>query len=308
MIKAVKHFAPLRQGYFKGLYFEAHGTSGRPVILLHGLGATSYSWRHIVPAISQHARIYVFDLKGHGKSEKPDDLRYSLHDQADLILQFIHHFDLRHLTIIGHSLGGGIALLASIRLIDEGERRLASLVLIDSIAFPQKKPFLFKILRLPKVATLLLSTLPAKLWVWLVLATAYYDKALITRGMINEYSQNLKDRAGMHALIQVANQLIPNDLDALIKRYRDIDVPTLILWGKQDRILTPAIGIMLNTQIFRSTLFIIENCGHIPHEEQPSIAIAQILSFIGSSLEKEHRERTRAANNRDLAHRVRFPK
>src|SRR6266508_3854539 len=79
--------------------------SGDPIIALHGLGATLYSWRNLVDKFPNH-QLILLDLKGAGDSPKPHDRHYSIEDQANLILQFIRQNDLKNLTLMGNSYGG----------------------------------------------------------------------------------------------------------------------------------------------------------------------------------------------------------
>src|SRR5918996_950632 len=85
------------------LHFEVYG-SGDPILAVHGLGASVYTWRNLKGRLPDH-KLILIDLKGHGKSPKPHDTQYSIPDQAELVLQFIHEQDLKNLTLIGNSYG-----------------------------------------------------------------------------------------------------------------------------------------------------------------------------------------------------------
>src|SRR5260370_36733058 len=108
--------------------------AGRRVVALHGFHATLASCRRLMPLLPDRA-LWLFDLKGHGASPCPADGKYTVRDQADLVLARILEEDLRELTLVGHSFGGGVALLVAIALVKEGNR-LTRLVLVDSLAFP----------------------------------------------------------------------------------------------------------------------------------------------------------------------------
>jgi pimeloyl-ACP methyl ester carboxylesterase len=135
---AMEDLHPLDQA---SLYYETHGT-GDPILFLHGFGANIYAWRHIVAPLSKHYQLILVDLKGFDASPKPDDKKYSISDQADLISQFIVKHNLKNLTIVGHSFGGGVALLTAIQLSENGSNRLSALILIDSIAYKHPSPYL----------------------------------------------------------------------------------------------------------------------------------------------------------------------
>ena len=96
------------------LHYKETGR-GDPILLLHGLGASSYAWRYVTPELAKNHRVIALDLKGFGLSDKPKDDKYSLFDQAELVDQFIQKHKLRRLTLVGHSFGGGIALALAIK-------------------------------------------------------------------------------------------------------------------------------------------------------------------------------------------------
>src|SRR4051812_7783862 len=78
------------------LHYEEHGT-GSPILLLHGFGANTYTWRYIAPALARNHTVIAVDLKGFGQSDKPFDERYSALDQAELLTELILDRDLHHL-------------------------------------------------------------------------------------------------------------------------------------------------------------------------------------------------------------------
>ena len=85
-----------------------------PLLLIHGFGASTYTWRHIAPELARTHRVIAVDLKGFGQSDKPFDSRYSVFDQAELLAELIEEKDLHNLTLVGHSFGGGIALMLAL--------------------------------------------------------------------------------------------------------------------------------------------------------------------------------------------------
>src|SRR5712691_12643585 len=125
------------------LYDEVHG-QGKPLLCIHGLGASLYSWRESVKAgspLTAKYKVITIDLKGCGKSPKPYDNLYSSQDHADLLYKFIIDQDLRDLSLIGNSFGGGLSLLLTEMLMDRGElARLKSLILIDTATYKEYVP------------------------------------------------------------------------------------------------------------------------------------------------------------------------
>ncbi len=119
-------------------YYEAG--QGPPIILLHGFGGCSYSWRFLAPELALDHRVFTIDLKGYGLSDKPEDGNYAVSDQADMVAAFIRSQNLHDLVIMGHSMGGGVTLMTYLKVREDQPARVKSLVLIDSAGYPQKMP------------------------------------------------------------------------------------------------------------------------------------------------------------------------
>jgi pimeloyl-ACP methyl ester carboxylesterase len=261
------------------LHCESIG-SGDPIIALHGLGGTLYSWHKLRDRFPNH-QLILLDLKGAGDSPKPHDKHYSIRDQAALILKFIHDNDLKNLTLMGNSYGGAVSLVLAIELCKDKEkpRRLASLILIDSGGSDQDLPSHLTILRTPLVGWLALHLLSPRAQVRKVLHDLYYDRKKITDDQIEAYAKGIASPGGRYALLQTAKQAIPKDIKEIIKQYKTISVPTLIVWGLDDRIIPIRTGEMIHGEIGGSTLELVVDCGHVPQEEQPEETMRYITQF-----------------------------
>jgi pimeloyl-ACP methyl ester carboxylesterase len=263
----------------QGLHVVRQG-NGKPAIMLHGYGTTQFTWRNLVPVLSAQRELWLVDLKGHGRSACPLDGKYALQDQVELIYRLIVENDLRQLTLIGHSMGGGVALLVALKLVADGENRLSSLVLIDGIAFPQRLPLFIRLAAWPLLGPMVLACVPVKLLVRMVLMTAFFDRRKIERQAIDAYAVNLRSHEHRRALIDTAKRLVPEDLKHEIRQYSSITVPTLIIWGKQDRVVPPSVSARLNTVLANSHYMVVENCGHMPQEERPEAILEPIAKFL----------------------------
>lgn len=271
------------------LYYQEQG-KGPPVLLLHGFGASTFTWRHVIPELAQTHRVIAVDLKGFGQSDKPFDERYSVLDQAELLAQLIEDKDLRDLTIVGHSFGGGVALRLALDANDRLGGRIVRLVLLDSIAYPQQIPVFFRLLDMPLVSQVGVRMVPPSVQTRVALQIAYHDDSKIDPEQVEIYAAPLKTAAGKHAIVQSARQIVPEDIDTLPERYKTITLPTLILWCDHDRIVPLEVGIKLRRTLPNSTLKLVEECGHMPQEEQPESTLDLIQSFLGGpSLSKTER-------------------
>lgn len=261
------------------LHKEVYG-SGDPILCLHGMGASTFTWRHFIAPFSQNNQLILVDFKGCGKSPKPRDAHYSIQEHADSIYQIIIEENLTNLTLIGNSLGGAVSLILAIRLCEQEPRRLAKLILIDSGGDKRFLPIHINLMK-GFLGTPIMYLSPSKLAAKMVLRYCYYDKEKTTREQVAAYAEPLAAAGGRHALLQTARQCIPANADELAAGLNTITVPTLILWGRNDEVMPLEVGELLRQAIPNSTLEVIEQCGHIPQEEKPEETIALISKFLG---------------------------
>ena len=262
------------------LFYEEKG-QGSPILLVHGFGASTYTWRNIAPALAQDHRVMAVDLKGFGQSDKPFDERYSVFDQAELLKQLIIDNDLRDLTLVGHSYGGGVVLVLAL---DEDPRlkgRFTKLVLLDTIAYPQDIPVFFRMLDMPFVSHVGVRMVPPAVQARIALRIAYLDNSKIEDEEVEMYAAPLRTAAGKHAIIHSARQIMPEGLEEISERYSSIQLPTLIGWCDHDRIVPLDVGIKLRRTLPNAQLKIVEGCGHMPQEEQPDATLSLIRDFLG---------------------------
>ena len=209
MVDAVK-YQPVGAGEDVVKLAVHESGKGPPIVLLHGLGASSYTWHKIAPALARTNRVIAIDLKGFGESDKPLDQHYSIFDQAKLVDDFITRRKLRGVTLIGHSFGGGVALAVALNQMDAGKHQIDKLVLIDSVAYRQPLPFFFQVLRTPIIGELGMTLIPPEVQMSRALSIAYYDSGKVTAETVNQYASALHTEGGRHALFHTINSLDPD--------------------------------------------------------------------------------------------------
>jgi pimeloyl-ACP methyl ester carboxylesterase len=261
------------------LYHERHGR-GRPVIALHGYGETLDTWHHLVGPIGAQDELHLFDLKGHGRSPKPRDGKYAAADQAELLHDFIRRENLKRITLIGHSMGGGIALVLAARLIADRPDKLASLVLVASVSYPQPIAALARVIGVRALGEAVLSALPSDLIVRMVLRGAYYDPAKIGEDEIATYKINLADRESIHAIVSIAPHIVPPRIEPALAAIDAARVPVLLIWGRQDHFVPLSFGKRLRARLARSRLWVLNRCGHLPHYEFPERVAPAVAAFL----------------------------
>ncbi|MGD2071753.1 MAG: alpha/beta hydrolase [Gemmatimonadota bacterium] len=267
------------------LHVELRG-HGPPIVLLHGFGATSYTWRHWLPALAERHTAVLVDLKGFGRAPKPDDGRYGPGEQAELVVRMMVRQDLSRATVVGHSLGGAVALLVALRLRDQGEeRRIARLVSVAGAAYPQPIPRFVSLARRRWLARAVLRAVPKRWLIRTVLEDVVHDPASMTEDQVRAYAEPLATRGGRRAMLQAARQIVPENVEAWTRRFPELDLPTLLLWGNDDRVVPPWVGRRLAADLPCSRLIVLPDCGHIPQEERPTESLEALLGFLGGTRE-----------------------
>ncbi len=272
------------------LAVETHGPppseAAETFLLLHGYGGSAFTWRYWATPLARRGHVVLVDMKGYGAAPKPDDDAYGPHDQAELVHRLIVQRDLRNLTVIGHSLGGGVALLLALRLLAEPRPRLARLALIAGAAYEQKFPPFVALAHRPRLASLLLRVLGARRVVRMVLRSIVHDPDTVTRGQVEGYADPMTTPAARRALIRSALRILPDDLDVVVKRYPSIDVPTLLLWGREDRVVPLWVGERLAATLPHAHLAVLDECGHLPPEERPEESLEVLERFLDETAER----------------------
>ncbi len=253
---------------------------GRPILLLHGLGTSSFTWASIMPGLARSHRVIALDLRGFGASDKPMDTHYRIADQADAVRAFIEQENLRDLTIIGHSFGGGITLALALSMNGQPRSRLRDIVLIDTVAYRQPIPIFFRIAKLPVIGDLGMSVIPPELQAEQGLRMAYYDRSKISQQAIAEYAAPLYSPEARHAFVETVSNILPPDIDEVSERYKALKMPTKIMWCEEDKIIPVALGIRLHENIPGADLTVLKTCGHLPQEERPVETLGAIEGFI----------------------------
>jgi pimeloyl-ACP methyl ester carboxylesterase len=253
---------------------------GRPILLLHGFATSSYTWHAIIPELSKNHRVIAIDLRGFGASDKPIDDHYSIQDQTEAVQAFVEQENLRDLTVIGHSFGGGIALVMALNAEQQRKPRIRNIVLIDSLAYRQPMPIFFRLLQIPMVGDLGMTLVPPEIQAGQGLRLAYYDPDKISGQDVAEYANTLYSPAAKHALTKTIEQLVPENIDEIASRYKTIKMPALIVWCQQDKVVPVVLGLRLHEEMRSSELALFSQCGHMPQEEKPEDTLAAIQAFL----------------------------
>jgi pimeloyl-ACP methyl ester carboxylesterase len=265
-----------------GTTVRLHATetgTGSPLLLLHGMGGSSYSFRHIVGPLSQSHRVITLDLKGFGQSEKPFDAAYRPIDQAELVAAFLRQRRLSGVTLAGHSFGGAVAMLTTLLVNRSEPWRIKRLVLMNTPAFAQPLPRAQRFLTLPVIPYVALAVVPPLLNTRAALDVGRRAAPRSTDTDAIAYAEPLYDAAGRHALIATTRAVTDPESLAFVPYYGTIRQPTLLIWCRNDPTVPLANGERLAKTLPHARLSVIEQCQHMPPEEHPVATHTLIRAF-----------------------------
>ncbi len=272
------------QGVFDQIYVERVGTVGPPIVMIHGFGGNGCTWSPWVDDLASDHQLHLIDVKGFGNAPRPRDGRYSPLDLARPVTEYIRNEGLKHLTLVGHSLGGAIALIVGLDLYNqavgdgpglEPER----LVIVSGAAFPQKVPPFIRMAGSRALGGVLLRAIPMRLLIRLALKKICYDPSCVRTEQVHAYADPIRRAGGRYAVRTAARQLVPDEATQIVEGYSTLDVPTLLLWGRHDGVVPLSTAYQLEAALPRSELTILERCGHLPAEELPEDSLAAVRTF-----------------------------
>lgn len=263
------------------LYFEEQG-DGPPLLLLHGLGESSFTWREIAPALAARHRVIALDLKGFGRSEKPEDGAYSAEDQAALVAHFIVERGLDGVTIIGHSFGGTVALRTALADGIARTTRIRRIVVIGAPALPRSTARYLDVVKAPLIPDTFANAVSAETLARLLLREAMGGrKAAITDELVEGYAAPYREPAAMMAFLATARAIVTEEgAETIAKRYATLDQPTLVVWCRKDPIVPLKAGRRLKAAMPRAELTVLEGCHHLPQHERPQLLLKTLAPFL----------------------------
>lgn len=235
--------------------------SGEPVVMVHGFADSTYCWHKNVPPLKYSGyRLIIVDQPGLGRSDiPPEPYEFSLENQSKAVLRLTEKLGVWKFNLIGHSMGGAIALYIA----TNHTKRVLKTVLIDPV---WSKPPEVQLMKLPGME-FLSSHFGGRWSVRMGLEDAFHDSDKVDAAMADEYSRPISKPGYWKMLISLEKQFYSPAFQKLAQTGHWIENPVLIIWGRKDRWVPVEQGRMLNELIDNSTLRIIENCGHNPHQE-----------------------------------------
>jgi pimeloyl-ACP methyl ester carboxylesterase len=252
---------------------------GDPLLLIHGYGAGFWVWEKQIEILSRSHKVYALDLLGHGYSDRPK-IEYRPETYIYFLKDFMDGAGVERATLIGNSMGGGIAWAAA-ALFPELVKKLILIDCVPPDVLNQVRNESFRALavikNIPFLPYLVISSRD-KSSIKRVLKECVVDVARITPGVVNR--QYVLSRIKGTSWVLTSTLKNARDTSRLKAYLSRIDCPTLLIWGERDLIFPPAVGKILHRAIKGSKLIVVEKSGHIPMWETPEEVNRVILDFL----------------------------
>jgi len=248
--------------------------SGPVVVLLHGLGSRKDDWLPVLEPMAQKYRLLVPDQIGFGRSDKPL-LDYSVQTWVDFLNEFLRQLKVEKASLVGESLGGWIAALYVAEL-DGGAHLIPveRLVLVDAAGLKQDQP-------IPDLNPSSLAAMRG------VMEAVFYDTSWVNEDALRKI---FTDKLAVHDGYTVRSFLgnPTREKERLDDRLGSIKAPTLVVWGKQDKLLPIASGERYAAGIAGAKMVSFEKCGHVPPVEKTEEFLTAVMPFLGGGAAAVH--------------------
>lgn len=256
--------------------------SGPPVVLLHGFASSVYTWKDVIRALAASHDVIALDFPGFGDSSirRPADAAAL----PGVVLGVLDRLGIARASLVGNSLGGGIAVLVAA----EHPARVERLVLIDSAGFNLEagdRPWLLRVVGSAAVARALEGAPIRRRLVKVGLRQVFHDDRLVTDERVDEYAAPMMRPGAVTAAAELLRTPIPGTIAARVGAVR---APTLVLWGREDAWIPAAHAERFAAAIPGATVRVLDGCGHLPQEEKPAETAAAILEFLARGRTERH--------------------
>ncbi|MGJ9383675.1 alpha/beta fold hydrolase [Salipaludibacillus sp. CF4.18] len=242
-----------------------------PILLLHGFLSSTYTFHRITPMLQEHYSVIAIDFPGFGKSEKSQSFIYSYHNYAKFVKECADYFNLGQFYIAGHSMGGQIAL----NVVKLMPQRVKGLVLLGCSGYLKKSrkiwiyssylPFFDRFIYLYVNRTGVVKALK----------NVVYNQSLITEKHVEEFGKPLTDKNFYKGL---ARLLRYREGDLTSEQLQEIAIPSLLIWGEEDRVVPIHIGNKLAEDLPEARMITFKETGHLITEERPNEVCEAIIS------------------------------
>src|SRR5437868_3784395 len=269
--------------------YRTAGDGPEVIVLVHGITGSSETWAEVIPALGEEFTVVAPDLLGHGQSAKPRG-DYSLGAYASGVRDLVASLGHDHATVVGHSLGGGVAMQLAYQFPERCDR----LVLVSSGGLGREGHPLLRAAALPGSGFVLPLGCATKL-------RGAGDAVGRTLGALGLHAgpdldelwrgyASLADRDAQQAFVHTLRTIVDGGgqrVSARDRLYLAAELPTLIVWGDADRIIPVDHGVAAQEAIPGSRLEVFEGAGHFPHRSDPDRFADMLVDFVAHTAPSE---------------------
>ena len=256
------------------VHYRVEG-EGYPLLLVHGAFSSLHTFDKWTPLLVKNHQVIRLDLPGFGLSDSMQGLDYSIKALIKFLSKFLDQLGIDKCNIAGSSLGGWLAWEIALRKSD----RVNKLVLVASAGFMEELsiPLPFKMARTPVIGKVMKYAIKKSV-LRKFLNEVFVDQKQVTDELVDRYYDLISKEGNPEAFYSLANGKYKSRTNKL----KDIDAPTLIMWGEDDTWLPIENGYWFQVCIPDSELIIYEGVGHIPMEEIPERTARDLHKFLKS--------------------------
>ena len=256
---------------FGPIFYQVHG-QGAPLLLIHGLGASSYCWRKLVPLLKKDFYVVNCDLWGFGKSHKDPKVVVTLDDHISILTELLDELKVEQVHIAGNSMGGHIALWFSKKFPD----RVGKIIALSPAAHPDLVPdYTARIHWVSHWTPWLINSTFIKQ----LLIGVFEDPSIITKDVVEAYLEPYRDRKA-HKTFASALKVIQDP--RVYQSLESIDKEVLVLWGEKDRVIKRPTIEKIVRKLPYAHFETHPSSGHCAMEEHPEWCAEHIIPFLKS--------------------------
>ena len=248
---------------------------GEAVVLFSGLKVHVNTWLKNLNQLATRFKVFAPDLWGQGYSTRqPLDYGYDLFEEQ--IRLFMEALDVQKASLVGHSMGGGTSIVFSVRNRDKVDK----LALIDSTGIPVQLPFRSKVFRLKGVAEFLMSLPTDRIRRMNLQDIWVHDRGLLTEEIYQKLVRSQKIEGSTQALLRILRKDFFNTLEGEIRELGQSNLPTLIVWGREDASLPLRCGEEMHQLMPNSRLEVIDSAGHLANFDRADEFNGLVIDFL----------------------------
>lgn len=264
------------------IHYKTYGQGEPTFILLHGFGASVFSWREVVEPLAQYGTVIAYDRPAFGLTERPleweGESPYGPQAQVDIVLGLMDELGVEKAILVGNSAGGTVSMQVAL----QHPERVEALILVDAAVYagggaPSWSRPILKTPQMNHVGPLIARQLQAQGVEFI--KTAWHDPSKITQDIFDGYQKPLQIANWDKALWQLT---VASEESGLVERLAEITMPTLVITGDDDRIVPTEQSLRLADELPNAELKVIAQSGHLPHEEKPVEFMQAVTEFLST--------------------------